>query len=69
MKAVTFIIASPDEVMNLLLDEKQRDKWDMRVKSASKESESCIKVVYGTETPLTETIKFSRYVEGQKMII
>jgi len=46
MKAVTYLIATPEEVLNALTDEKLRPLWDNSVKTVEKQLEDCIRVTY-----------------------
>jgi hypothetical protein len=43
MKVVTYVIATPDEIANALINEKQRPEWDLNVQSISKQGEDCFK--------------------------
>jgi len=47
LKAVTYLVGSPDEVAHALLDEKQRMQWDPRLRSFVKTAEDTFKATYG----------------------
>ena len=69
MQSLTYVIAAPEEIISALLDDKLRNKWDLRVKSAVKEGDSCIKVTYSADELYVETIKYNIVQEGNSIII
>ena len=69
MHSLTYIIAAPEEIIQVLVDEKLRDKWDMRVKTVTKEGESCLKIHYIAEESTVETVKYNLIQEGTTIFI
>lgn len=39
MKAVTYLIASPDEIAQALVNEKTRKQWDLNLETVNKKKE------------------------------
>jgi hypothetical protein len=72
-KTVTYLIGSPDEIANALVDEKTRSLWDPNVKTVARNNDETIKITYGAlnQTPLNETIQYSFVCdkEGQHYFI
>jgi hypothetical protein len=59
IKAVTYVIATPDEVYSALYD--QRDLWDSYLTNASKKNENSIDLVYHSTDgqSFSESLKIS----------
>lgn len=53
LKTVTYLIGSPDEIANALVNEKTRSLWDPNLKSVQRNNQDVIQLNYGT---LTETV-------------
>ncbi len=73
LKTVTYLIGSPDEIANALVDEKTRSMWDPNVKTIIRNNDDTIKITYGAHSlvPLNETINYSFICdkEGQHYFI
>ena len=69
LKCLTYVISSPEEVFSTLIDEKLRDQWDLRVKTVTKETDTCLKITYASTESLIETVKYNCYQDGESMII
>jgi hypothetical protein len=46
IKAITYFMASPDEIAHALSDDKERIQWDLHAKTVNKISEDNLKVFY-----------------------
>jgi hypothetical protein len=67
-KSLTYLIASPDEIANALVDEKIRPLWDPNVQSITKLGDDNLKVIYNPKTnqnPITETLKYNFIVDKE----
>jgi len=58
MKTITYIVGTPDEIANALLNEKTRSLWDPNAKSATKTGDNSIKIVYNTSDSFSEAFTY-----------
>ncbi|CDW89743.1 start domain containing protein [Stylonychia lemnae] len=68
VKSVTYLVASPDEIANILTDEKTRQFWDPCLKSVEKLADDTFKLTYqGGELNsfIIETVKYNFVLDGE----
>ena len=73
LKAVMYILCSPEEVLKLLLDPITRSEWDFNLDTCSVNSQNQLKVTYkpteGYPNDYTEIITFKYLVFNEKFYI